>query len=213
MTRARICIMALLATVLVSCASLPSPTPTTPAPTLRQGEGTRPAPTPSPFEGAPINGLITYPGSLVSFEYPAGWHMITGGFNARHYEWIEAVLGTGNWEFNCTQSITATGDVYAATCGADIFIADPGQVVVELHDQGSPASSPPTPPPASTSRPDGLSVAVEHSGFHWRWTLYGLPESQPPLLVDVEFGGEPSPAAIGEVAALVASILLASAAP
>lgn len=161
---------------------------------------------PSPVQGSAVNGLITYAGKTVSFDHPASWRMITGGFWARHYEWIEAVLGTGDWHIGCWQTVDSHGDVTSVSCSGDSFVADPGEVVVELYSRDSPAHFIPSPAPGSVVRSDGLTVYSEQAGSRKKWLLFGLPGWELPLTVEAEVGTEPGDSALAQLEAMVDSI-------
>ena len=194
--------------VVLACSTSPAPS-SSPIATLQPGATgfTRPIPTPSPYQGQAVNGLVTYPGRLVTFEYPAGWRMITGDFSAYHYYTVEAALGTGDWTLDCVQSVQANGDLYSETCGGSILDAGPGEVVVEMSTHDSPAFSRPTPPPEAVVLESGLRYTTESSGSRTTWRIYGVSDG-PPLDVIAEFGSQPSAAARAQVEALVASIRL-----
>ena len=162
---ARSLALAVLVGMLVGCSSNPLPTTTpSPLPTGSPIDATWQVPTPSPYQGQAVNGLVTYPGDPVTFEYPAEWRMITGGFFARHYEWFEAVLGTGDWRLGCTQSVDSNGNVYAVSCGDDALTVGPGQVVVVLLTRDSPAFLRPTAPPEAVALDGSLRYTTETFG-------------------------------------------------
>lgn len=193
-----------MAFALAACVG-PTPTPTTTVPTPWPSEGSRPLLTPSPYQGPAVNGLVTYHGPLVSFEYPAEWREITGSFQAYHYYRIEAVVGTGDWTTGCIQYLDLQGNVNGESCSGETFDVGPGEVVVEMLTADNPAGYHATAPPATAGIVDGLPYSTVTSGSRTTWRIYNIP-NDPPLDVIAEFGEQPSATARRQVEALIASI-------
>lgn len=196
------------AALVLACSASPTPSSTAIGTLEPDATGyTRPLPTPSPYQGQAVDGLVTFPGATVTFEYPAEWRMITGNFSPYHYYWVEAALGTGDWTLDCIQYVQANGEVNGEDCSGSILEAGPGEVVVEISSRTSPAFVQPTPPPDSVGVVDGLPYTVEESGSRTTWRLYGIAD-KPPLEVVAEFGDQPSDQAHAQVQSLVDSIRL-----
>ncbi|MGH2401374.1 MAG: hypothetical protein ACRDE6_01570 [Candidatus Limnocylindria bacterium] len=131
-------------------------------------------------------GLATYASESFSFEYPGTWRFIEESINARHYQWIPVVIGTGDWQLNC-RAIPPTGDsLGGVTCGADAFSVGPGQVVVEFYTWQGPLVPNQKPPPAAIELPNGLRATVDDGPTTSTWQIY-IPGWMQPLTLEARF--------------------------
>lgn len=192
--------VAVLAAVAFTASLLRSPIATssaTPHPGAGSGE-------PSP-SSAPT--LSHYADDTIRFDYPAAWRIIERGINARHYQWIPVVLGTGDWKLNCHAIPPSSGNFGGITCGADIFTVDPGGVVVELYTwHGPPVSVAQTPPPDAVELSSGLKAIVSEGPSTSLWRVY-LPEWMAPLTVEARYREPGVEARREEVRAMVESLV------
>lgn len=130
--------------------------------------------------------LAHYANDTFSFDYPATWRVIEEGINARHYQWIPVVIGSGDWQLNC-QAIPPSGEsLGGVTCEADIFTVDPGQVVVEFYTWHGPSVPDQTPPSTAVELPNGLQATVDDGPTTSTWQIY-IPGWMHPLTLEARF--------------------------
>jgi len=77
----------------------------------------------STFPGTPGH---FYDGEL-SFDYPADWPVLAGGFSSGGVEYVLAVLGNGTWREGCVYTANSM------TCGPDTFDVSPGGILVKVY--------------------------------------------------------------------------------
>jgi hypothetical protein len=188
----------------IACASVvPTPTATrlsTALPTATSAK--TPGEPPTPADGL-TRFSIRNPDStgLIAFDYPSYWGVLASDITARHYQWIPAVLGTGEWKLNCQTFLTSVGS--GIQCGQDIFLVDPGEVVVELSTQlGPPMPEDATPPPEAIEIASGLRAHFDETTLDWQ--IY-IPGWMQPLYFVTSFGPDAVDTHAAEVRALVES--------
>ena len=138
-------------------------------------------------------GLVHFSNDSFSLDYPANWHVIAEDLNARHYEWIPLVVGTGDWMIPC-ETIAPTLDTLGGFhCGRDVYTVPPGGVVVTLTTwQGPGRPFGPSAPPSAFQLESGLMVTVVDTPMTSIWQVY-VPGWLTPLTVEARFadpGGE-----------------------
>jgi hypothetical protein len=141
---------------------------------------------PGPSAALTLTQFANEYGPEFAFDYPSDWRIIEQGINARHYQWIPVVIGTGDWTLNCqpTPPTSLTGG--GITCGADIFTVPPGGVVVEFFSWQGPLGAPETPPPEATELPSGLLSTVAEGPTDTLWRIY-IPGWLEPLVVAAQY--------------------------
>jgi hypothetical protein len=82
----------------------------------------------SPSAGRSIPGT---PGHFdngeLSFDYPADWPVLAGGFSSGGVEYVLAVLGNGTWREGCVYTANSM------TCGPDTFDVSRGGILVKVY--------------------------------------------------------------------------------
>jgi len=158
--------------------------------------------------GSPSSGQLTqYTSDTLTFDYPSGWRIIEEGINARHYQWIPVIIGTGDWQLNC-QAIPPSGDsLGGVTCGQDIFTIGPGQVVVEFYTWQGPFGQAQTPPPTAFELPNGLAATLEDGTGSSIWKIY-VPGWLGPLVVEARFADPGGEAIRADVRRIVESVVV-----
>ncbi len=136
-----------------------------------------PSATAQPSEGA----LAHYAGDT-SFDYPAEWRVIAEN-DIRIGQITYVVVGTGEWRSGCNLS---------ECTGADVFVADPGELVAHFSSTYSGPADPvySTPPLDARQLPSGLAATIEDGAQTTLATVF-IPGRRA-LTVDVRYGGEPS---------------------
>lgn len=153
-------------------------------------------------ESSPAGDLAHYDHDGISFDYPAEWRVIEEGINARHYQWIPVVIGTGDWTLNC-QTIPPSGDSLGGiTCGQDIFTVGAGEIVVEIYTWQGPGGPIQTPPPSAVQLASGWPATREDGADTSVWQIY-LPGWLKPLTVEAHFDAAMVDSARADVEALV----------
>jgi hypothetical protein len=144
----------------------------------------------------------------IAFDYPSDWRVIEMGIEARHYQWILVVVGTGDWTLNC-HAIPPTSVIAGGiTCGADSFTVPPGGVVVEMSTWWGPATFElPTPPPTARELPGGLMATVVEGPTTSTWQLY-IPGWMQPLTIEARFTEPGAELRRAEVEAMVESLIV-----
>lgn len=152
--------------------------------------------------------LAHYDHDGISFDYPAVWRVMEANINARHYQWIPVVIGTGDWQLNC-QAIPPSGtSLGGVTCGPDIFTVDAGEIVVEIYAWQGPGGPIVTPPPTATQLPSGLRATRQDAADTSVWQVY-VPNWVSPLVIDARFDPDTADSAEAAVQALVESLAIA----
>jgi hypothetical protein len=152
--------------------------------------------------------LAHYDHDGISFDYPAAWRVIEANINARHYQWIPVVIGTGDWQLNC-QAIPPNGNsLGGVTCGRDIFTVDAGEIVVEIYAWQGPGGPIVTPPPTATQLPSGLPATRQDGADTSVWQVY-VPDWVSPLVIEARFDPDTADSAKAAVQALVESLAIA----
>lgn len=166
-----------------------------------------PSPSPIGSTPSPSADLARYVNDSFSFDYPATWRVIDEDINARHYQWIPVVIGTGDWQLNC-QTIPPSGEsLGGVTCGADIFTVDPGQVVVEFYTWQGPPGQEQTPPPIAVALPSGLRATVDDGPTSSTWQIY-VPGWMHPLTLEARFADPRAESIRGDIRRLVESLIV-----
>jgi hypothetical protein len=148
-----------------------------------------------------------YAADGITFDYPADWRIIERDLEARHYQWIPVIVGTGDWTLNC-QAIDPPGDSGGVNCGADIFTVGPNQIVVEISTWLGPIHPEETPPPEAMPLRSGLFAMVTDSPTSSLWVVY-VPGWIGPFTIDARFDERVAEQARADVRSLVESLSVA----
>jgi hypothetical protein len=150
-----------------------------------------------------------YAADGIGFDYPSDWRIIERDLEARHYQWIPVILGTGDWTLNChpnePSGDSGGGGVF---CGADIFTVGPNQLVVEISTWLGPPHPEETPPPEAIPLRSGLLAIATETPITSSWAVY-VPGWMSPFTIDARFDERDAEQARADVKSLVESFTVA----
>jgi hypothetical protein len=110
-----------------------------------------------------------YPGGLLSFDYPASWHIIFVDVQ-EVYGSIGPVLGVGDWQEPCRTLEPSLSPQGGINC-SQAWTVPAGGVVVEFSGSDGPAAVP-TPPAGAMSLADGILATDLETASGSIWQLF-----------------------------------------